>query len=236
MSAAGRFAMLLHILTMDCEALIGILEWLPGLQDWRHKNYYHAVIDKSHPLVVVEEEKAALLIPKWRSLASAEFLIFYRDGSILQVFLGKGNYVILRRGSQQIARERIGAVKRMLRETRQEFLLFSSILLGLVIAAPVFSLPVFREAGSLSKELSSEGWGLLFGGLAVCAIGAKRFGLQPILPRERMVTTVKQGWAAAYSRLVESVLRLQWSVEDIRRLLTALAAASIVGLLFKACS
>ena len=229
----GQFATMLHILTTDCEALLGIFDWFPGFRTWRG---YHAVIDRSTPLVAVGEGGAALLIPKWRLLKSAELLIFYRDGSILQVFLGRGNYIILSQGSRQIARERIGAAKRMLRETRQDFLLYSSVLLGLVIAALGLFLPAFREAGSMSKELSSEGWGLILGGLVVCAMGGKRFGLQPTLPRERMVTTVKQGWAATYSSLVQGVLRLKWSVEDVRRLLTAIVAAVIATILFKACS
>ena len=221
---------------MDCEALIGILEWAPGFQTWFGLNHYHAVIDKSNPLVVVKEGEAALLIPKWKLLLSAEFLIYYRDGSILQVFLGKGNYVILRQGSRQIARERIGDAKQLLRTTRYDSLLYLCFFLGLVTIASAIFLPALHETGNISQPLSSEGSRIVIGGLAVCVPGVIRFRNRPTLPTEHMVTTVKQGWAVAYSRLVQSVLRLQWGVEDVKRLLTAIASAFIVGLLFKACS
>ena len=101
----GVFAQLLAHLLDGSEAFLGTLTWRRLIK--RRESV--ALVDKTYTLFRATGHGYDLRIPQWQSLRVLELLVFYHDGSVLEVKLGSKSpysYRILARGDEE-ARRRV---------------------------------------------------------------------------------------------------------------------------------
>lgn len=231
----GVFAQLLAHLLDGSEAFLGTLTWRRFIK--RRESV--ALVDKTYTLFRATGHGYDLCIPQWQSLRVLELLVFYHDGSVLEVKLGSKSpysYRILARGDEE-ARRRVNLGQVCLkRKPLPRVIVFAKWLLlaiGVLLVAAIrllhlYTTTVNRYGRDQTESTTAGSWAGL--GVVLCLVAF--IGIHRVLnvthevlpPRSDLIVEGRTRLATLWDRL-------QFDLEDLRRFIIAFVAGVAIFLL-----
>ena len=231
------FAEVLAHLLEGSEAFLGTLTWRRSVK----RPQAAALVDKNHVLVSATRLGYDLCIPSWQRLIELELLVFYRDGSVLDARLGSStkSYRVLNHGDDDEARQRVDLAQGRLKCKPPPAvvisLAWSMLVVAIVFGAAIPLLHLYTRAPNLASpgetliQLTDAGlWCVLVSCLCLGVDGAifahYYYRRATLLPRSGLIMEIRTRFATAWNWL-------QFNLEDLRRFITAFAAAALIFLL-----